>query len=272
MEVVVKKASWIRVLGAVCVAAVITVGCGGGEETGAASQETAFEPVKEQYAALQAKRQELADLRARAEAAAEGGVEAAEEGAVALEEAAVGAVEDLDGQIDQVKGEVEALSEQFMGTLIGFLNAANMVEGEAPTGLTLEAIRMKSGEDLVIAREYVTRGGDYRRAIEIVNTALALDPENPDLLAAKSRFETEQYMTEERLAQVSKGMSEDDVREILGTPHPSNIREYPEQNVVAWFYRREDRGAAGVYFQSKNDVRTVYKTDFNAVKADEEAQ
>jgi outer membrane protein assembly factor BamE (lipoprotein component of BamABCDE complex) len=268
----VKKASWIRALGAVCVVAVITAGCGGGGESGVASQEAAFEPVKDQYAALQAKRQELTDLRARADAAAEEGVEAAEEGAVATEEAAAGAVEDLDAQIDRVKGEVDALSEQFMGSLIGFLNEANMVEGEAPSDLTLEAIRMKSGEDLLIAREYVTRGGDYRRAIEIVTTALALDPENPDLLAAKSQFETEQYMTEDRLAQVSKGMSEDQVKQILGTPHPSNIREYPEQNVVAWFYRREDRGAAGVYFQSKNDVLSVYKVDFNAVNADEEAE
>jgi hypothetical protein len=266
------KASWIRALGIVCVAAVIVTACGGGGESGAASAEAQFAPIKEQAAALQAKRRELADLQARIATAAEESAEEAEEAALEAGEGATEVAADLEAQAAQLKGEVDSLSEQFMTSLITFLNSVNMVEGEAPTGATLEAIRLKSGEDLIIAREYVQRGGDYRRAIEIISTALVLDPENPDLLATKSRFESEQYMTEERLAQVTKGMREDEVRELLGPPHPSNVREYPEEDVVAWFYRREDKSAAGVYFQSKNDELTVYKTDFNAVKAGEDAE
>ncbi len=262
-----KKSSWIRALGLVCVAVLMTAGCGGGEGGGGDSQDAAFAPIKEQWTALDAKRQEIADLEAQVAAADEAPAEGEEGG-----EAAGPSAEDLQAQLDQAQDEAADMSEQFMNELIMFLNSAGMVEGEAPAGAVLEAIRLKSSEDLLIANEYIAKGGDYRRALDIVNTSLALDPDNPDLQAALADFEASQYMTEERFAAVTQGMSEADVRELLGTPNPTNVRDYPEQNVTAWFYRREDKGAAGVYFQEKDGALAVYKIDYNAVDAEGEGE
>jgi hypothetical protein len=138
--------------------------------------------------------------------------------------------------------------------------------------LQLEAIRLKSSEDMLIAQEYIDQGGDYRRAIEILNTSLDLDSENPDLIAARDQAEADQFMTAERFEAVTKGVSLADVQAMLGMPLPRNVREYPEKDRVAWYYLREDKGAAGVFFEEKDGVMIVYLTNFDAVKPNEKAE
>ena len=274
------KASWIRVSGLFCVLAVVAFGCGGGEESGAGGREGEFQVVRDQQASLDAKRLEVADLKAQIAAAGamESEVAEAEEGAPEEgtgeegEEAMAASGDDLEAQLDQAQNDLEDQSEAFMAALIGFLNTADMVQGEAPTGVNLEAIRLKSSEDLIIAEEYVRKGGDYRRALEIIDTSLILDPAGPELVAAREKYDADQYMTEERLAVVTKGMTEVEVRDLLGTANPHNVREFEEDNVTAWYYRRADKGAAGVFFQEKDGAMLVYKIDVDAVKVEEEAE
>lgn len=261
-----KKVSFIRALGIVCAAAVMATGCGSSEDAKAGAQDAAFQPIRDSAAALDAKRQEIANLEVQiAEADAAAGEEAGEG------EAAGPSVEELQAQLSQAETDATTMSEDFMNELVMFLNSADMVEGEAPAGVVLEAIRLKSGEDLLIAKEYIVKGGDYRRALDILDTALVLDPDNPDLQAAKAQAEADQFMTEERFAQVQRGMTPEQVQALLGTVNRHNVRDYPERNVTAWFYRREDKGAAGVYFQEKGGEQTVYKVDFDAVESEEEA-
>jgi outer membrane protein assembly factor BamE (lipoprotein component of BamABCDE complex) len=92
------------------------------------------------------------------------------------------------------------------------------------------------------------------------------DPDSQKLLDAKADAERLQYMDEERFSQVKKGMTQDEVRSLLGTANARNIREYAEDNTVGWFYRREDHGAAGVFFKEKQGVWTAVVVDFNALK------
>ena len=129
-----------------------------------------------------------------------------------------------------------------------------------------QALGMKSDEDIVLAQEYIDKGGEYGRAIEIYKQLLISDPDNEKVLAAKALAEEMRYMTEERLGEVKKGMTEDEVRELLGTPKGTNVREF-DNGVIGWFYPKEERyTAAAVFFRDKEGVLKVYQTDFEAVK------
>jgi outer membrane protein assembly factor BamE (lipoprotein component of BamABCDE complex) len=129
----------------------------------------------------------------------------------------------------------------------------------------IAAMRMKSAEDMVIAREFIEMGGDYRKAIEIYQSALVADPDNAALKSALDRAKADRYMTEARLAAVKKGMTEAQVRAVLGTPYHRNVKEYPEKKVSAWFYpTNEANDAAGVYFNAKKEV---YEVKFDAIQA-----
>lgn len=260
------SAKWA--LGLVCVLAVFSIACGSGEDKAAASLEAGLAPLQEQKSALDAKRAELADLKAQL-AAAPSGEAAAEEGA-GEEGEAVPTAEDLAAQVEALQGEINGMSDAFMTSVVAFINSVELYEGEPVPEAIQTAINMKSAEDMVYAQEYIWEGGEYRRAIEILDTALMLDPDNAELRAAREKAAADQFMTEERFAAVSKGMTQDEVRRAIGTVSRHNLREYPEKDVVAWFYRREDRGAAGVWFEEKDGEMKVYKSDFNAIEAPEE--
>lgn len=261
------KTSGYWALGVVCSLTLMLGACGSAEDKAAAGMEAELASLQEQRSALEAKRVEVGSLKEQVAAAAE-----LDEDATAEEGEAAPSAEDLSAQLEQLAGEEEAMSEGYMTALVGVLNSANMIEGEEIPEPIQQVIQMKSEEDMLIAEEYVWEGGDYRRAIEILDTALMLDPDNPDLQAARDQANADQYMTEERFAQVQKGMTPEEVRALIGTVNRHNLREYPERNVTAWFYRREDKGAAGVWFEEKNGEVTAYRVDFNAIAPPEEGE
>lgn len=163
---------------------------------------------------------------------------------------------------------VRIRSEEYRRRLLEFINQNPPPAGEKASGRTLEALRMKSDEDILVAREHIEEGGDYRTAIDIYEAALAVDPDNPRLLEELESAQARRYMTQERFAQVQEGMTADQVRMLLGPPNVNDIREYPERGVTAWFYARDARGgAAAVWFERKgrNGQPVVYELDFDAL-------
>jgi hypothetical protein len=220
---------------------------------------------------LDSKRLELANLVAQAEMeASEVAEEVAEEGAEEVAEEVGEAVAEIDlgTQIEQLGAEVETLTDDFSNRLVAFINSDPMIEGEEPTESQVNALRMKSSEDIVLAQEWIVRGGDYKRAIEIVKTAMMFDEGNPELEAALADFETNRFMSEEKFAAAEKGMGETDIRRVLGQANLHNIREYPDKDVVAWFYpTTEDGKAAAVWFQPDKEtgVLEVYQIKFKAI-------
>jgi tetratricopeptide (TPR) repeat protein len=163
---------------------------------------------------------------------------------------------------------VRTRTEEFRRRLLEFINRNPPPAGEKASGRTLEALRMKSDEDILVAREHIDEGGDYRTAIDIYEAALAVDPDNPRLREELENAQARRYMTRERFEQVQEGMTADQVRMLLGAPNVNDVREYPERGVTAWFYARDARGgAAAVWFEKKgrNGQPVAYEVDFDAL-------
>jgi len=207
-----------------------------------------------------------------AKAALDGARETLAGATTALETAIGEEVEDvsaLQTAVDAAQEAANVAGDTFNEKLIGYLNEDAMIEGEPPTERQMKAIRMKSDEDILIASEFIDKGGNYKRAIDIYEQSLLLDPDNAELKAAIEHASEMRFMTEERLSQVEKKMSEDEVRALLGPVNLNFIKKFDDRGVTAWFYPREDGGAAAVYFESKNDALRVYQVDYEATKPPE---
>ncbi|MGB3561945.1 MAG: tetratricopeptide repeat protein [Thermoanaerobaculia bacterium] len=254
-------------VGFVLLVALIHVACG---PSGQSKQELAlqeeFVALQEMQTELNGKRQELADLRLEQVAAVVEGVEAETE---AGEEEAVEEEVDLASEIIALEEEIAALTDEYGGRLVGALNANPMIEGEEPTEMQHTLIAMKSDEDIALARDWIEKGGDYKRAIEIYNTALLIDPDNEKVLAALAEADSARYMNAELFEQAKKGMTQEQIKAILGQVNLHNIREYPDRGVVAWFYpTTEAGGAAAVWFREskKTGELEAYLIKFEGVR------
>jgi tetratricopeptide (TPR) repeat protein len=228
------------------------------EERTATARAEAWVELEEAQAALNAKRSDLEQLRAQAAAPGEG------------EDA-----EALAAQAEALDGEVGADGEAFSQKLVNYINEAGWDLGGEFNEEQRAAFAMKSGEDMYLAQEYAVKGGDYRRAIEILQRAQGVDPDNPDVAARIAEYQEARYVTVEQLADVKRGMTEAEVESVLGKVFHSYVRNFPDEKVFAWFYPKDPKqhgagAAVGVFFR-END-RKVYRTDPNAVEGKDEEE
>lgn len=250
-------------------AAVLAVGCGGGGGQAAQeAQQARLDELRQAKAALDGLREELAT--AQEELAQARAAEGGEAEPTAAGEAEVADPAALEAHIQQLESQVIAQADDFGAALVGFINENALEVGQPMTEVQQAAITMKSGEDILLAQTYIDEGGDYARAIRIYEDALLADPNNAQLQAALASAQERRHMTPERFAAVAKGMSQDEVRQALGQVYHRNIREYPDREVVAWFYPTGEGGAAaGVFFRKerRSDDFVVYQVNFEAVPA-----
>lgn len=246
-----------------CAAAAVVVltlslgACGPSEEeVKAAARAEEWTAIQQDYDALQQLRSELASAR---EAAASEEASESETDASA-EDAAPSPAEELAAQVTQ---RADAFNER----VVTFINEYAGFQGEEPLPEVKEAIHLKTGEDILLAKEYIEKGGDYAKAVEIMQSAQVVDPDNQELAAELAEAERLRYMDEERFSQVKKGMTEAEVHDVLGQVKLQNIRKYEDRNVTAWFYPREGGAAAAVFFRPSGGVLKVYDANFDAVKS-----
>jgi hypothetical protein len=162
--------------------------------------------------------------------------------------------------------EAEALSLEFNRRLVELINADPPVQGKPASERQKAAIRMKSDEEIVLARQFIEQGGDYQRAVDIYKEALAVDPGNSRLREELARAQARRYMSREAFDQVKEGMEQEEVRRLLGQPNLHNVRDYPDRGVVGWFYPKDTSGAAAaVWFRKESGSASVYLLDFNAL-------
>jgi tetratricopeptide (TPR) repeat protein len=218
-------------------------------------------------------RDALSAAKAMAEEEDEAQAEAGDESGGDAEEPMT--VEEIEAKLATMDDEIVEKADSFMQTLVAYLNADPMIEGEAPTERQIAALRMKSSEDMVLAQEYIEKGGDYQRAISIYQNALSFDPENEELKAALETAMAERYMSEERFAQAKKGMTQDEIREVLGQVNLYNVRDYEDRDVTAWFFPTAEGGyAAAVWFREnkKSGELEAYQLKYDAVSPETQEQ
>jgi len=256
--------SVLLILGAITVLGSISAcSSGGGEDEAQAQRQARLAELRDQKAALDQARQDLAGMEDRLDRAKSGELEEGEEVDP----------EALQAEIDKKDAEITTEAEKLNADLVAFINDDPPLEGEPVSPETKAAFDLKADEDIVLAKEYISEGGEYGRAIQIYDDILAFAPDNQAALDAKKEAEELRFMDQERFDQVAKGMSRKQVREVLGTANQRNIRDYPEKGLQAWYYPKDDAGsAAAVFFRKKGDGYEVYRKDFMAIdKSDEEA-
>ncbi len=254
----------------VALALLAVLGCGATDEVDEQAAKAAEDWAWLQQAKteMDGKRAELMELQGQIAAGPEEEGESPGEGEGAEAAAPPPSPEELATQAEALQQEVYGLADTFGARLAQFINDQGISVGGELTEMQAGAIRMKSDEDIELARDYIERGGEYQRAIDIYSQAMIFEPDYDRLLAAKADAETKRYMTEERMAEVKKNMTEAEVRALLGTPKTQNVREFEQGGVVGWFYPKEEPNtAAAVFFKEKKGEFKVYKTDFEAVKA-----
>ena len=236
------RKSWI----AIVALAVLATGCAGSKQQ---EQAAAAEARKADWTWLEGAKKDLDAKR----------------GQLAALEAQAAAGADVQAQLDPLHQEIDKAEDVFVGKLAAYINADPPVVGEPMKPEVLAAMRMKSDEDILIAREFIALGGDYRKAIDILNSSLGADPDNPKLKSALADAEAKRFMSQERFAAVKKGMTEAEVKAALGVPLARNMKHYPDKKITAWFYPKSESGdAAGIWF---NDKGVAYQVNFDAVKA-----
>ena len=252
---------WTRSAVVAGLVALVMISCGpSGPSEMELAQEAEWAWLQEEKQALDEQRQKLVELRQQV-------AEAPEEATSEDETAAEGEPAATPADVEALENEVASRAEEFGGRLVTFLNNDPMIEGEPPTERQLAALHMKSEEDIALAREWIEKGGDYKRAIDIYNNALRFDPDNEALAQALAEAEANRFMSEERFAAAKKGMTEAEVRAALGQVNLHNVKPFPDRKVVAWFYPTgEDGGAAAVWFREEKDGNKVYRLNYEEVK------
>ncbi len=236
-----KQSIAIAGLAALCFA------CGGGEE--GQKQAVSGEARKAEWSWLDGAQKELTAMRQQAATLA----------AQTTPEATA--------QLATLQPQIDAKTDELGRRLVEYINADPPVQGEPMKPEQVAAFRLKSAEDMFVAREFIDKGGDYRRALDILKAAAAVDPDNPTLKAAIAETEANRLVTPERFAGVKKGMTPEEVRQVVGPVYLRNVKEYPDKGIVSWFYPTADDGhAAAVYFHKKGESLVVYQATFDAVK------
>ena len=124
------------------------------------------------------------------------------------------------------------------------------------------AATLMAKEKVLIGDEYMNVLSRYDRAIEFYRAALEIDPAMEEAKARIALAEKRRFVTMNAFAEVKNGMSENDVRGLVGLPREDWIKQVVQNRRVysVWIYPKADGGASAIYF----DNGIVYHTNWNA--------
>ncbi len=218
-----------------------------------------FAEVQQMYADLQKEREELEAAR----------VQLAEAEAVPARKR----TDEIKAKIEELTPRIEELTQKtsdgydaLQEKLAEFLTVALNDFPEAPE--TAKGLEIYAREAIYNAEDVIAKSGDYKKAIEIVQTAknyyesIGLEP-LPELGEKMAQYDEMRFITKERFDQVKKGMTMDEVAAVAGVPYYMNKKKDEKRGIEYWLYPKREGGAAAIYFNKKGKA---YSMKFDAVK------
>lgn len=141
-------------------------------------------------------------------------------------------------------------------TLTDFLNTSLAAAPRSPQ--TRAALDLYAQSAVHYARDIVETAGDYRRAVELLETARGYYagvgvPPPRSLAATLERISSYRVATRARFERLARGMREADVKALLGVPFSGNVHrsEVGGRRVTTWLYGSDEKGVAAVYFDER---------------------
>jgi hypothetical protein len=152
---------------------------------------------------------------------------------------------------------------------------AELLNASVHTGAGGEAIATALGWYAESARRFaadlIATAGDYRRAIDLLETARdyfvdAHAPSPRELLDDLERARSYRVVTRVRFDRLSRGMTAPQARSLVGVPFSGNVRraEVAGKRVMSWLYVNEDGGVTALYF---DDSSHLYAWRWNVMQA-----
>ena len=119
-----------------------------------------------------------------------------------------------------------------------------------------------AAEKIYIGDQYLNVLSRYDVAITRYREALQIDPANQEAVQRIALAEARRFVSMNSFATVKTGMSEQDVRKLVGLPREDWIKQVIQNRRVysVWIYPKADGGASAIYF----DNGMVYHTNWNA--------
>ena len=115
---------------------------------------------------------------------------------------------------------------------------------------------------LEFARE-LARLGHHEQALRFYRAVLASDPANREASDGVQASLSRMAVTPDRLSKLEKGMTQEEVTQILGNPRPGWAKQSTARkpSTEAWYYRTANGGVAAVYFRGGRVVAAEPSAD-----------
>ncbi|MGC8915908.1 MAG: hypothetical protein ACP5NF_02880 [Thermoanaerobaculum sp.] len=177
-------------------------------------------------------------------------------------------LKDLEAQVKEASKELDKVFTDDQNELAAFLNVALNDAPQAPE--TLEGLKIYAEDSILNAKDYMNEAGDYRKAVELLETAQSYfesvnAPVPQELKSLLEEARAFRFITKERFDKVAKGMTREEVKAITGTPLALNVREQEVKGrkVTVWLFRSEAGDIASFFFDDKGKL---YSKDWKASK------
>jgi len=124
------------------------------------------------------------------------------------------------------------------------------------------AAKLLAVEKVLMGDTYMNLLSRYDKALEFYRAAVQLDPSSAEANQRIAIAESRRFVSINAFANIRAGMSEDEVRKLIGLPREDWIKQVVQNGRVysVWIYPKSDGGASAVYF----DNGVVYHTNWNA--------